>query len=157
MVTVAARVIISKRPHISLKIASRATTYGNYLYEIMACECFVEHLVGSLYFLQQKLFLRFSQISMLLAISCTCGLGFLPAEAGYFLTLTETFSMSKLNHIFSVNQKLSNIKRYSFFINLKVCTVLSIYGTTISVDLPFLFSKCVNISCCIFFFFFAFV
>ena len=26
----------------------------------MACESFVEHVVGSLYFLQQKLFLRFS-------------------------------------------------------------------------------------------------
>ena len=34
----------------------------------MARESFVEHLVGSLYFLQQKLFLGFSQISMLLAI-----------------------------------------------------------------------------------------
>ena len=34
----------------------------------MACESFVEHLVGPLYFLQQTLFLRFSQISMSLAI-----------------------------------------------------------------------------------------
>ena len=34
----------------------------------MACESFVEHLVGSLYFLQRTLFLRFSQISMSLAI-----------------------------------------------------------------------------------------
>ena len=34
----------------------------------MACESFVEHLVGPLYFLQRTLFLRFSQISKSLAI-----------------------------------------------------------------------------------------
>ena len=49
----------------------------------MACESFVEHVVGSLYFLQQKLFLRFSQILMLLVILRA---EFLPAEAGYFST-----------------------------------------------------------------------
>ena len=47
------RVIISKRPYISLIIVSLASKYANYLKEIMACESFVEHLVGSLYFLQQ--------------------------------------------------------------------------------------------------------
>ena len=50
----------------------------------MACESFVEHLVGSLYFLQQKLFLRFSKSQCCWPFSCTCGLGFLPAEAGQF-------------------------------------------------------------------------
>ena len=34
----------------------------------MVCESFVEHLVGSLYFLQQKLFQRFSQISIFIAL-----------------------------------------------------------------------------------------
>ena len=33
-----------------------------------SCESFVEHLVGTLYFLQRTLFLTFSQISMSLAI-----------------------------------------------------------------------------------------
>ena len=59
---------MSKRPYISLIIVSRASKYENYLQEIMACESFVEHLVGPLYFLQRTLFLRFSQISMSLAI-----------------------------------------------------------------------------------------
>ena len=58
---------MSKRPYISLIIVSRASKYENYLQEIMACESFVEQLVGPLYF-----------------CTCTCGLGFLPAEAGYF-------------------------------------------------------------------------
>ena len=40
------RVIISKRPYISLIIVSLASKYENYLQEIMACESFVEHLVG---------------------------------------------------------------------------------------------------------------
>ena len=59
---------MSKRPYISLIIVSRASKYENYLSEIMACESFVEHLVGPQYFLQQMLFKRFSQISMSLAI-----------------------------------------------------------------------------------------
>ena len=44
------RVIISKRPYISLIIVSLASKYEKYLSEIMVCESFVEHLVGSVYF-----------------------------------------------------------------------------------------------------------
>ena len=42
------------------------------------------HFLDSVYFLQLKLFLRFSQISMLLPIYLYLRAGFLPAMAGYF-------------------------------------------------------------------------
>ena len=51
----------------------------------MACESFVEHLVGPLYFLQRTLFLRFSQISMPLAIYLYLRAGVLACQGWVFL------------------------------------------------------------------------
>ena len=54
-------------------------------------------LTSSIYFLQLKLFLRFSQIYYF-PFSCTCRLGFLPAEAGYFCEVD--FLLKTYYHIY---------------------------------------------------------
>ena len=51
----------------------------------MACESCVEHLVGPLYFLQQTLFLRFSKISMSMAIYLYLRAGALACRGWLFL------------------------------------------------------------------------
>ena len=84
---------MSKRPYISLIIVSRASKYETYLKEIMAYESFVEHLVGLLHFLQQTLFLRFSQISMSLAIYLYLWAGFLACQ-GWLVFVLKTFDFS---------------------------------------------------------------
>ena len=76
------RVIISKRPYISLLGLQNMKTTCKKSWPVV---CFVEHVVGSLYFLQQKLFLRFSQISMLLAIKLYLQAGVLACPGWLFL------------------------------------------------------------------------
>ena len=64
----------------------------------MAFESFVEHIVGSLHFLQQKLFLRFSQISMLLTIYLAVPAGWgscLPRLAIFIYVKTKFFKVEK--------------------------------------------------------------
>ena len=75
-----------KGPYISLVIGSRDSKYENNFLEIVACKSYIrQHFVNCVYFLQLKLFLRFSQISMVVAhLVVPVGWGFLPAEAGYF-------------------------------------------------------------------------
>ena len=78
---------MSKRPYISLIIVSRASKYENYLEEIIDCESFVVHLVGPLYFLQWRLFLRFSQIAISMAIYLYLRDGVLACRGWLFLEI----------------------------------------------------------------------
>ena len=70
----------------------------------MACESFVEHLVGPLYFLQRMLFLRFSQISMLLSIYLYLRAGVLACRGWLFLNvlISMFLKLSFCNHFLSV-------------------------------------------------------
>ena len=74
----------------------------------MACESFVEHLLGPLYFLQRMLFLRISQNSMSLAIYLYLRAGFFACRGWLFLKLKLLISViiNPLRHIESQNSIL---------------------------------------------------
>ena len=50
----------------------------------MACESFVEHLVGSLLLTTEVVPKIFPNLNVVGHLAIPCGLVFLPAEAGYF-------------------------------------------------------------------------
>ena len=66
----------------------------------MACESFVEHLVGPLYFLQRTLFLRFSQISMSLAIYLYLRAGVLACRSWLFFKAGFVFGRTVNGRVF---------------------------------------------------------
>ena len=102
------RVIISKRPYISLIIVCSSSKYEKLLVRNHGLWIFRRTSCGFSILLTIEVVPKiFPNLNVVGSFSCTCGLGFLPAEAGYFL----------LNELFEA-QKWKEMKPHPFCVNV---------------------------------------